>query len=202
MKADEKLQQRVSNKFVSYFLNKGMGTYALEKLAVLLEKPQLKIKSEIYQMLRNSGIPVHWVESIFSVATKKRVKIPDHECISLKVGDTFIYSSNFDIEKIKTLQGQTLDICITGQVSSTEIKRFITVHADLIREIQKLLKLPKVKFENSTAYSSTVISGLFKDELGMSIKEVHESVEKDSTDPEYQITKKRIRADRKNRDKI
>lgn len=191
---EDKTKQRVGNKWL-YFMINGLGSFVQE---LRKEKTYQNIGKKIYLMLKKNKIPLHWGESIAQlVADPETANTPDHEFLSLKIGNHYIQSSSFNKEKIVAMKGQEFSIAINGQVSKTEIKDFLDRHSDLIDEIYQLLDLQKSQYFGDSAFTENFLTTLVKNNPGITYEEVCKFVEgQDGVDtdaPDYSRTRKRIK---------
>ncbi len=198
---DDNTEKRVSNKYMHYYLDSGLSSYALKKRTDYLNGISLlAIRQEVELVLAKHGIPKHWIESVMDIVKGEDNITPDHEYIALKVDDLYIFSSTFVPEAVKKKVGSPLVVEINGQVSKTELKHFIDRHNDLIEKTTKLLKLPKTKYLTDISFDENLLATIGK-ESGMKISEIAKFIDPKFPDGgDYSTTKRQIKRGIKTRD--
>lgn len=194
-------KERVGRKFMHYMANRGLGAYVREKMQAFSSGVSLiEIGREVRLVLLNHNIPIHWFDVVMSfIAGEKPVNL-DHEYIALKVGDKRIFSEDYNPEVIKQHKGESLYIEINGQVSSSELKMFTEEHGKLIREITRLLGLPKTTYLHGNSFDENFLASLFR-EQGYPVSEVAKLADPKSNDSgDFSLTKKKIKRGNKTRD--
>ncbi|MCB9802042.1 MAG: hypothetical protein H6774_03045 [Pseudomonadales bacterium] len=192
---EDTIELRVRNKLLYYMIN-GLGSF-IQNLRQ--EKTIKNIGKKIYLMLKKNNIPFHWHEVITNyVVNPQKAKNPDHEYLTLKIGNHYIQSSSVDEEKIRKLKGNEFSIVIGGKVSKTEIKEFLDRHSELIYKLYDLLDLQETNYLGDPSFDEHFLTTLVKDKQNITLKEVFEFVGEDIDDSiDYSRTRGRIRNSKK-----
>lgn len=197
------IKQRVSNRYLHYSLNRGLGAYTFQKTAEYKNGSDLgEVALEVILVLRKNKIPIHWLVTVMAQIEKGEVVLPDHECMAIKVGNKFIFESNYDPKDISSLKGLPVEIALTGYVSKTEIKNFIESHSKLIEKITIELELPDVQKFTGNSFQDNLLADMYRD-LGYPVSEVVKLIDpKNDDNGDLSTTKRKIKRGRKTRDML
>jgi len=202
---EEILERRVGNKYLHYMLNRGLGDFVSVKKDQLknskLDKASLQeLAKEIAQFLKEQQIPPHWAETVIRDITGAKHLLPDHECISIKVDDRYIYSKGIDKNQIDQMQGSEVGIVITQKTTQTQIVEFVKRHNDLIQALAKALKLERLASFSGQSYQEELLAELLQSTQKLTARELSEWFPTvGSKEDGYDAIKKLLRAGKKNR---